>query len=289
MQIKQGDVAILTGASQGLGVFIAHALAEAGVNLVLAARSAAGLEDVAQQLKKSSNIQVLIVPTDVSRPDALNYLVDRALQAFGHIDILVNNAGVEYALRFDELGIEEIQDMIAVNLNGPMVLTRLVLPHMLQRERGHIVNIASVAGIMASPYEETYVATKHGLVGFTRALRLTAQELKWPVSASVICPAFMDGTGMYESMKQKHGISAPAFVGAIRADALGVAVVRAIREDAPDIVLMKGTPRLNVAMLALLPRLFEFVTARLDVSAFFRKVAREHLEERRLAAGRKNG
>lgn len=289
MQIKQGDVAILTGASQGLGVFIAHALAEAGVNLVLAARSAAGLEDVAQQLKKSSNIQVLTVPTDVSRPDALNHLVDRALQAFGHIDILVNNAGVEYALRFDELGIEEIQDMIAVNLNGPMVLTRLVLPHMLQRERGHIVNIASVAGIMASPYEETYVATKHGLVGFTRALRLTAQELKWPVSASVICPAFMDGTGMYESMKQKHGISAPAFVGAIHADALGAAVVRAIREDAPDIVLMKGTPRLNVAMLALLPRLFEFVTARLDVSAFFRKVAREHLEERRLAAGRKNG
>lgn len=279
MQIKQGDIAIITGASQGLGVHIARSLGERGVNLVLAARSTQALEKVGEQLRNSCNIKVLTVTTDVSKPEDLNNLVSMAYQQFGRIDVLINNAGVEYALRFDKLTAEEIQNMVAVNLIGPILLTRFVLPHMLKSGRGHIVNIASVAGVISSPYEEPYVATKHGLVGFTRSLRLSAQELKWPISASVICPGFMDGAGMYEAMK-KYGVSAPSAMGATSASKLGAAVIRAIETDAPDIILMKGSPRVIIALLALMPRMYEFIIAKLDMSALFRTVAKAHLTER---------
>lgn len=279
MKLNQDDVAIITGASQGLGVHIARALAARGVNLVLAARSAHSLEEVAQTLR-SSGAKVLTVPTDISKAEALNNLVDTAIRHYGRIDVLVNNAGTEYALQFDALTAEEIQNMIAVNLSGPILLSRFVLPHMLHRGRGHIVNIASVAGVMASPYEEPYVATKHGLVGFTRSLRLSAQELKWPISASVICPGFMEGAGMYEAMKSKHGVSAPATMGVTSAEQLGTAVIQAIERDTPDIILMKGAPRMIVALLALFPRVFESMTAKLNTSALFRVVAQKHLSER---------
>ena len=274
MQIKSGDIAIVTGASQGLGVHIARALAERGVHLVLAARSAAALEQVAGTLRAAGKVEVITVPTDVADLAALERLVSAATERFGRVDILVNNAGLERTLAYDELPIADIQQMIAVNLTGPMLLTRLLLPQMLRNGRGHIVNIASVAGVMASPYEEPYVATKHGLVGFTRSLRLTAQELKWPVSASVICPGFMDGAGMYEGMKQQHGVSAPLVVGSMHAGVLGHAVIRAIESDQPDAILMKGAPRLFVALLALLPRAYEYFSNKLDTASVFRVVAK---------------
>jgi len=284
MQLNQGDVAIVTGASKGLGVHIARSLADRGVNLVLAARSAQALDEVARSLRNNS-VKVLTAPTDVSRPDALNNLVSTAISHFGRIDVLINNAGAEYALRFDELTAEEIQNMIAVNLSGPILLSRFVLPHMLRNGRGHIVNIASVAGVMSSPYEEPYVATKHGLVGFTRSLRLSAQELKWPISASVICPGFMEGAGMYEAMKKNHGVTAPSTMGVTNAGKLGAAVIHAIESDAPDIILMKGAPRMIIALLALMPRAYEFITAKLDTSAVFRTVAQGHLSERKQKHG----
>jgi len=274
MQIKSGDIAIVTGASQGLGVHIARALAQRGVNLVLAARSAAALEQVACTLRAESKSEIITVPTDVADLAALERLVSAATGRFGRVDILVNNAGLERTLAYDELPIADVQQMISVNLTGPMLLTRLLLPQMLRNGRGHIVNIASVAGVMASPYEEPYVATKHGLVGFTRSLRLSAQEFKWPVSASVICPGFMDGAGMYEDMKQQHGVSAPLVVGSMHAGTLGHAVIRAIESDQPDAILMKGAPRLFVALLALLPRAFEYLSNKLDTASVFRVVAK---------------
>jgi short-subunit dehydrogenase len=274
MQIKPGDIALVTGASQGLGVHIARALAQRGVHLVLAARSAAALEQVAATLRTAANAEVITVPTDVADPAALERLIAAATERFGRVDILVNNAGLERTLAYDELPIADITQMIAVNLTGPMLLTRLLLPQMLRNGRGHIVNIASVAGVMASPYEEPYVATKHGLVGFTRSLRLTAQELKWPVSASVICPGFMDGAGMYEEMKKDHGVRAPLVVGSMHAALLGDAVIHAIESDQPDVILMKGAPRLFVALLALLPRAFEYFSHKLDTASVFRVVAK---------------
>ena len=279
MEIRRNDVAIVTGASRGLGIYIAEALAAKGTRLVLAARTADALENVAAKLRQSGT-EVLTVPTDVADPTALQALVDATLARFGRIDILVNNAGYDYALPFDQCTMDDIRRMMEINLTAPIMLTRLVIPAMQKAGRGHIVNIASPAGVMATPYEELYSATKHGLVGFTRALRGSAQDMKWPISASVICPGFMDDAGLYVEMVNGYNVAAPGWIGAIKAPKLGQAVIRAIEKDLPDVVMMRGTPRLFMASLALTPRIYESVSALLDPFALFRAVAKGHVAER---------
>ena len=177
MQIRKDDVAIVTGASRGLGVYIAQALAAKGTRLVLAARSVNALEKVAADLRKTGS-EVLCVPTDVADPAALQALVDATLAKFGRIDILVNNAGYDEPLQFDQCRVEDISRILEINLAAPMILSRLVIPSMRKNGRGHIVNIASLAGVMPTAYEELYSATKHGLVGFTRSLRASAQDME---------------------------------------------------------------------------------------------------------------
>jgi len=269
MKIQRGDTALVTGASRGLGVHIARALAQRGMNLVLAARSAAALETTAQEFR-GLGVEVLTVPTDVGDADATAALVAAAMQRFGRIDVLVNNAGIDTPLAFDQRTVAEIGETVQINLVAPIVLCRQVLPHMLRAGRGHIVNVASIAGIMSSPYEDLYVATKHGLVGFTRSLRLSAQDLKWPISASALCPGFMDDAGMFEMMKQNHGAKAPRAVGSMKAEVLGPATIRAIENDLPDVLVMKGAPRISAALQVLLPRLYEIITKRIDAGAPFR-------------------
>lgn len=279
MKIEAGMSALVTGASRGMGVHIASSLAQRGVNLVLAARSAAGLESVATSLRSQHGIQVLTVATDMAQEDQLKALVESAIREFGGVDILVNNAGLESAQSYETTDARDLRQMIDVNLLAPMLLSRQLLPDMLRRGRGHIINIASVAGLIASAYEEPYNASKFGLVGFTRALRLTAQDRRWPISASVICPGFMSGAGMFADMMEHHGVSAPKAAGTIDAEQLGPAVIRAVEKDLPDLILMPGTPRLNVAIGALFPRAFEKVIAWLDLAGPFRKVANQRLSE----------
>lgn len=274
MKLEAGMTAVVTGASRGMGVHIARSLAARKLNLVLAARSQAGLEAVAAGLRAETGVRILCVAADMAKEGDLQSLLDAAQREFGGIDVLVNNAGLEAACRYDQTDPAELRQMIEVNLLAPMLLSRLALPGMLARGRGHIVNIASVAGLIGSAYEEPYNASKFGLVGFTRALRLTAQDCGWPVSASVICPGFMSGEGMFADLAKEHGVSAPKMVGTVAAKALGPAVIEAIEKDLPDPILMKGTPRLNVALSVLAPRFFEKLTAWLDLSGPFRTAAK---------------
>jgi len=290
LKIEPGMTALLTGASRGMGVHVARALAARGVHLVLAARSAAGLESVTTALRADYGIRVLAVPTDMAQEAGLKALVEAALAEFGRIDILVNNAGLESAQDYECTDVGELRQMIEVNLLAPMLLSRWLLPEMLKSGRGHIVNIASVAGLISSGYEEPYNASKFGLVGFSRALRLTAQDRRWPVSASVICPGFMSGAGMFADMIEQHGVSAPKAAGSIAAERLGPAVIRAIERDLPDLILMPGTPRLNVALSMLLPRVFEKVIAWLNLAGPFRKIAEtRRAEQARESAIREAG
>jgi short-subunit dehydrogenase len=224
---------------------------------------------------------VLTVPTDVADPEALRKLVDLSVQKFGRIDVLVNNAGLANTLPYDHIEAVDIQQMVAVNLTAPMLLTRLVLPIMIAARRGHIVNIASLAGVLPTPYEELYTATKHGLVGFTRSLRASAEDRGWPIGASVICPGFMDDAGIYEDFKQKYGVMAPAALGSVSASRLGQEIIRAIEKNLPDVFLTKGPIRVTSALLALAPRFYESITARMKTAALFRQIANAHVEERR--------
>lgn len=167
-----GKVVILTGASRGIGQALAYALAVRGAHLVLAARSANQLEAVAERCRGLNlDIEVMVVPTDVTDPAQLQELVGQALERFERIDILINNAGIIQGGPITGMEPERIERQLRVNLLSAIELTRLCLRPMLARGRGHIVLMASAAGRHTVPYFIPYGVSKHGLVGFGEGLR----------------------------------------------------------------------------------------------------------------------
>jgi short-subunit dehydrogenase len=284
VKILKGQTALLTGASRGLGLYMARALAHRGMNLVLAARSAEGLERVRKEIE-AIGVRAIAVPTDVADRGALERLVEQATETFGAIDVLVNNAGIELPCAYEDLSLEEIERVIEVNLTGAMLLTRLVLPGMRERNRGHIVNISSLTGVLPVPFDAGYSTTKHGLVGFTRSLRLTAQCTGSAVSASVICPGYMDDAGMHEDNKRRYDVKAPRIAGSLAAERAGEAVIEAIERDLPDLMLAPGAPRLFIALAALAPRLFEWIAPRLGAFESETAIAERRAAERSESEG----
>jgi short-subunit dehydrogenase len=275
MKIRQGDVALITGASRGIGKHIALALARKGMNLVLAARSQEGLDAVAGEVRSATGVSVSTLTVDLGDRAQVATLVARAEEAAGRVDVLVNNAGLEAARRLDEVTLDELGVMTEVNLLAPMALTRMVLPGMLERGRGHVVNVSSMAGLIASAYQESYCATKFGLVGFTRALRMTAQDADWGISASAVCPGFIAGEGMFADMQSEFGLTTPKAAGDLPAEKVGEAVVKAVEEDLPEVIVMRGPMRLSLAISDIAPRLFERIVRKLDIAAPFRTVANQ--------------
>ncbi len=255
MKIIKGQNAIITGASRGLGLYIAKTLASQGVNLVLAARTVSGLEELKEQILPLG-VKVVVQPTDMSDQEDIQQLFQRANDEFGCIDIVVNNAGIELFSDYDQVSVDEIEQMIKVNLVGPMLLSKLCLPSMYARNSGHFVNIASAAGIFPPPFAEPYAATKAGLIGFTLSLRTSAKVKNSQVSASVISPGFMDDAGMYEEMK-KVGGKVQWFIGSLPAQKLADSVLMAIEKDLSEITLLPGFPRLTKLFNLFAPKMFE--------------------------------
>jgi short-subunit dehydrogenase len=271
MQLVEGQRALVTGASRGLGVEIARRLSERGLDLVLAARSGDALDAVAADLRRSSGRQVTTCVADLADPLAIERLA-AAVDGLGGVDVLVNNAGIESTLRFNERAPAEIEHMVAVNLTSPMLLTRTLLPGMIARGLGHIVNIASMGGVMPMPFNEPYSATKFGLVGFTRSLRLTAKACGWRVSASVVCPGFIDGAGLFESLKVEYRISTDG-LHASPLEAVGAAVIEAIEGDLRDVYIGQGDRRQALAMSIVNPSAAEARSLNSAATAMFRSVA----------------
>lgn len=164
MSKLQGKVVIVTGASSGVGEAAARLFAKEGAKVVVAARTLAKLEALAQECGG------LAVATDVTKLEDLRALVDKTVAAYGRLDVLVNNAGFNSRGDIDSLEPEAIAAVLDTNLKAPLLLTRLALPH-LRTSRGVVVNVASIAGHVPLPGESPYCASKWGLRGFTFAVR----------------------------------------------------------------------------------------------------------------------
>lgn len=245
MKSIAGKTVLLTGASGGIGAFIAHALAKEGATVVGVSRSQERLDQIRAEVELTGGKGVSI-PFDISKVEELPTLVQQVNQVAGTIDILINNAAIEKYRPFQNYSFSDIQSILVTNLIAGMELTRLVLPNMLERNSGHIVNIASGSGKKGAPYNSIYSASKAGLIMWTDAMR---QELSTTdVGVSVICPGYTKA-GMF----LKFGLPAPKLARVSEPKAVAIAVVEAIKQNKAEVMLDGVLTRLLFSNIQLFP------------------------------------
>ncbi len=184
----EGRATLVTGASSGLGRATAIALARAGADVALVARSAEELESAREEVSKSG-VQTLALPPDLAKEDETVRAVGQTVEALGRLDVLVNAAGTDASGTVEELGVEGWDRTLAVNLRAPFLLSRAVFPYMREAGGGTIVNVSSVTGKKGWANAAAYCASKFGLTGFTEAL--ADEEKEHGIRAIVLYPGAM--------------------------------------------------------------------------------------------------
>ena len=221
-----GTRALLTGATGGLGRAIAIALAERGSTLILSSRKGDELEKLSAELPGSGHTAVVC---DLAEPGAAEWLAGEG----GAVDLLIANAALPGSGKLDGFSTEEIARAVRVNLEAPMIMTRVLMPGMIERGAGHLVYVSSLSGKAASPRASIYNGTKFGLRGFALALREDLAGDKTGVGASVVLPGFIRDAGMFAD----SGAKAPAGAGTSTPEAVGAGVVKAIESNRAEVAV----------------------------------------------------
>lgn len=185
----EGRGAVVTGGGRGIGAAIASALVDAGAGVVVAARSAHEIEAVAARLRERG-ARAWAVACDVSDEDSVHRMAESARGCLGALDILVNNAGASGSAPFAKITLAEWERMLAVNATGTFLCTRELVPAMIGRGWGRVVNIASLAGLEGGRYVAHYSAAKHAVMGFTRSVALELADTG--VTINAVCPGYVD-------------------------------------------------------------------------------------------------
>ena len=279
--------AVVTGAARGIGSHIAQELAKEGMNLVLVDRLKDELEQMRSEIS-GLGVKVVSVIADVGTYEACTEILEQSKKELGEIDVLVNNAGLEVMSAYEASPWEVHSDIININLNAPMMLTHLFLPDMLKRNRGHIVNIASMAGLIGVGFIEAYCASKHGLVGFTRSLRVSNQLTGSAVGVSAICPGYVRGAGMVDKvMAGEYGEAAKPgkLQGSVAVEKVAKNVIRAIRTNKQFIIVNPGVPSLFIGLGILFPSFSEWIFRAIKTHNTFIAMAEKHGLGRKTAGG----
>jgi hypothetical protein len=203
----KGKVVLITGASSGFGEDAARLFAKEGCKVVLAARRLEKLQELAADIQNEGG-EALAIPVDLNERAEIDVMVQTALDLYEQIDILFNNAGFGGVNWFEKLKPERhIETMIRVNLIGSMLVTHAVLPHMLARRAGHIINMCSIAGLISPPLITTYSASKHGVRAFTDALRREVAPFGIKVSGIYPGPAATEFGSQLEKTRTRETVN----------------------------------------------------------------------------------
>jgi len=182
--------ALVTGSTSGIGLGIARRLAAQGANLILNGfGEPAAIAQLRQELADQYGVEVRYDGADMSKPEAIEAMMGKALAEFGCVDLLINNAGIQHVAPVDEFPVDKWYAILAINLSATFHTTRLALPAMKKKGFGRIVNIASAHALVASPYKSAYVTAKHGVAGFTKTVALEVAEVGITVNA--VCPGYV--------------------------------------------------------------------------------------------------
>jgi NAD(P)-dependent dehydrogenase (short-subunit alcohol dehydrogenase family) len=240
METLTGRVAVITGGNSGIGKAIAKAYAAAGAKVVLAARRAEQLKEVADQINRSGG-SALAIPTDVTKEPAVLTLFAETVAAHGRVDVLINNAGTASREPADELPLASWQRVIDTNLTGAFLCAREAFKIMKRQQQGRIINIGSVSAKVPRPNTIAYAATKFGLEGVTRALALEGRE--HGILVSILHPG-----------NTVSGLGRPAQIGAVPEG-------RMEAEDLAQVAVLMATLPHEVNMLEalVLPRTMPFL------------------------------
>lgn len=184
-----GKTAIVTGSTSGIGLGIARAFAEAGMNVVLNGLVMPGIDDICAAIERDYGVATAFSAADMSRPAEIVAMVGEAATRFGSVDVLVNNAGIQHVEAIETFPPEKWDQIIAINLSAAFHTIRAVIPGMKARKWGRIINIASAHALVASPFKSAYVTAKHGIVGLTKTVALEIAE--HGITANAICPGYV--------------------------------------------------------------------------------------------------
>jgi len=242
--------AIVTGASHGIGPYIARALADRHMNLLLVARSEAELRRLAAEL--GTDIKVSTAAIDLGGPTAAQQVAEAATAELGSADVLVNNAATEPQTRFHVLTPAEIEHVLQVDLISPLLLSRLLLPGMLDREYGRIVNVSSLAGHTSFPYTEAYAAAKDGLTAFSRVLYSDYRHTGVSATSLILGP--VKDAGVSARTLAETGLTASTAFS-VSPRKVATATLRAIDKPKAEMVISVGPGRMLKALMDYFPRM----------------------------------
>jgi len=188
--VLKGKNAVVTGSTSGIGLGIAEGFAKEGINLVLNGfGNAAEIEKIRAGLASRFGVKVLYDGADMSKPAEIEAMMKKAASELGGVDILVNNAGIQHVAPVEEFPLAKWDAIIAINLSSAFHTTRMCVPYMKSKKWGRIINVASAHALVASPFKSAYVASKHGILGFTKTIALEVAEVGITVNA--ICPGYV--------------------------------------------------------------------------------------------------